>query len=128
MNFLDLALNTSEAAVDISNVILGNNLDINYQNINRISKYLYNISESDRIDPTESLMLAKAIWPNKEDWKGKRDDDLKLQIGLFVKDLELLIELPIERQEILRDACVDLSKSSLNYSRELRGTRKHLAA
>lgn len=126
--YFNLALDTSEVAVDISNIVLGNKVDINYQNINGISKYLYNISQSNRIDSTEDLMLAEAIWPNKEDLKGKRNDDLKFQIWLFAKDLELLTELPTERQEMLRDVCVDLSKSSLNCSRELRGTVRHLVA
>ena len=126
--YFNLALNASEAAVDISNIVFGNNIGINYPNIREISEYLYNISQNNKIDTTEGLMLAEAVWSNRKDWKGKREDYLKFQIRLFAKDLELLTQLSTERQEILRDACVDLSKSSLNYSRQLREARRHLVA
>ena len=70
-------------------------------------------------------MWANAIYPNKQDWKGKKIDNLKLQIYLFKKDLESLSNLPYEKREKLMNACVDLSMSAVRYYNQL---RNYLAA
>ena len=109
---LDIALDASEAAVDIYN------LEYNSPAIKKVINFL-------RYDELDFEMWANAIYPNKEDWKGKKVDNLKLQICLFKKDLELLSTFPYEKREILMNACVDLSKSAVKQFEEL---RSYLAA
>jgi len=65
-------------------------------------------------------MLAEVIWPNNEDLKGKEKDDVYRQINLLAKDLACFKEFSRERQEELRDVCIELSKRSMYYSNPYR--------
>lgn len=112
MNYLDLALDASEVAVDIFN------RQYNSPTIGRIINSLdYNEFNIE--------MWTNTIYPNKQDWEGKKIGDLKLQVYLFKKDLESLPILSKEKQETLMNACVDLSKSAITYYNQL---RSYLAA
>ncbi len=120
--YSNLPYDASEAAIDISNYILGEKHPINYQNIIKISEYLYNIPQNDWIDPHTTIMLAEGIWPNKKDWKGKTDGNLRVQTNLFAKDLASFTELSRKKQETLMNTCVDVSRVTIRRFQELRST------
>ena len=125
MKLYEIRFNASEAAIDIYNLSQGEFIDkINYKNIKEISDELSS-SIRNHISPNDLELLAKTIWPNREDWKGKTTEELKLQVYLFSQDLKYFTELPKERQEELVNACCDLSKSCAFYHS---GFRKDLVA
>lgn len=91
----------------------------NYSNVKDLSKKLNEFSK-EQLDPTGLIMLAEVIWSDDKDLIGKREDDVYLQANLLAKDLACFREFPRERQEELRDVCVELSKKSMYYSNPYR--------
>ena len=118
-NYHDLAslANLSAIAIDFHINKKANEKD--YSNVKDLSKKLDELSK-EQSDPIGLIMLADVIWPNKEDLKGKQDGDFYLQTNLLAKDLACFREFPKERQEELRDVCVELSKRSMYYSNPYR--------
>jgi len=107
MNYLNLSLDASEVAIDIFNK------DYN-------SKTIRNIIDSLGCDEFNLEMWTNTIYPNRQNCKGKKIGELKLQIYLFKKDLESLSILSYKKKETLMNACVDLSKASVRNSKKLR--------
>lgn len=116
-HYLNLSLKACNVAIAIDNHILGRAKEEEYQTIKGLSEGLYAMVEA--YDPDFELMMAETIWPDIKDWPGKTREDTKLQNWLFAKDLSTLIELPRERQEELRDACISLSRMANTYSKPL---------
>ena len=118
-NYRDLALLASLSAIGIDSHIHGLIKEKNYFHIKELAKKLGEFLKK-QSDPTDLVMLGEVVWPNIEDWEGKKNDDVYLQINLFAKDLAYFKEFPRERQEELRDVCVELSKKSMYYSNPCR--------
>jgi len=114
-NYRDLAFLTSSSAIAIDSHINGTAKKEDYSNVEELVKELYKRSK-EQSNPTSLIMLAKVIWPNNEDLKGKKKDDVYLQTNLLAKDLACFREFPRERQEELRNVCIELSKRSMYYS------------
>jgi hypothetical protein len=118
-DYRDLAFLTSLSAIAIDFHINKKANEKDYSNVKELAKELDRLSKK-QVDPTGLVMLAEVIWPNNEDLKGKEKDDVYLQINLLAKDLACFKEFPRERQEELRDICVELSKESMYYSNPYR--------
>jgi hypothetical protein len=114
-NYHDLAFLASLSAIAIDFHINKKANEKDYSNVKDLSKKLDELSK-EHLDPISLFMLAEVIWPNKEDLKGKQDGNFYLQTNLLAKDLACFREFPRERQEELRDVCVELSKRSMYYS------------
>ena len=114
-NYRGLAFLASLSAIATDLYINKGTKEKDYSNVKELAKELGKISK-ERLDPKGLLMLAEVIWPNNEDLKGKKEDDVYLQINLLAKDLDHFREFPKERQEELRYVCVELSKKSMYYS------------
>jgi len=63
-----------------------------------------------QLDPVGLIMLLQVIWPNHEDLKEKKKEDVYLQTNLLAKDLACFRKFSRERQEELRDICIELSE------------------
>lgn len=118
-DYRDLAFLTSLSAIAIDFHINKKANEKDYSNVKELAKELDRLSKK-QVDPTGLVMLAEVIWPNNEDLKGKEKDDVYRQINLLAKDLACFKEFPRERQEELRDVCVELSKRSMYYSNPYR--------
>ena len=113
-NYRDLAILASSSAIGIDSHIHGLIKEKNYLHIKELAKELEGLSK-EKLSPTCLVMLGEVVWPNIEDWEGKKKDDVYLQTNLFAKDLACFKEFPRERQEELRDVCVELSERSMHY-------------
>jgi len=118
-DYRDLAFLTSLSAIAIDFHINKKANEKDYSNVKELAKELDKLSKK-QSDPTGLLMLAEVIWPNNEDLKGKEKDDVYLQTNLLAKDLACFREFPRERQEELRNVCVELSRRSMYYSNPYR--------
>jgi hypothetical protein len=117
--YLDLSMDASLAAIAIDKYLRQKATQEEYENIDRLSKKLYGIRDS--YEPLSDLMMADVIWPNRRDWKGKKVGDTKLHTWLFAKDLSTLKDLSIGRQQELKEACLDLSRTARRSSRPFFG-------
>jgi|SRR3989344_1982034 len=101
------------AAIDIEGHI--QNRDKECESVEYLSKLLEGITsgENPQVKLTDNLIvLGYAIFGRKkfEDyWKGKRTDEVLLQINLVAKDLRDFKSLPEDKQRELSDFCVELS-------------------
>ena len=109
-NYRDLAHLASLSAMVIDSYI--NNWRIKkkeYFYVKELIKELDRLSK-ERLDLGGLVMLAEVIWPNNEDLKRKEKDDVYLQTNLLAKNLARFREFSKEKQEELKDVCVDLSR------------------
>ena len=113
MIYSNLSFEASNVAIAIDNHLLKRATPEEYQTVERLSDKLYGISKDD--DPTSKIMMAEIIWPNREDWKGKKVEDVELQTWLLAKDLSTFISFSRERQEGLRSICLELSNQARKY-------------
>ena len=97
----------SRTALAIDNHMLKRATAEDYQNIRKLSDKLYDISQNH--DSLYLMIIAKAIWPDKKDWKGKNIDDVRMQTWLLSKDILMIEEFTKERQQSLRSICLNLS-------------------
>lgn len=110
-----MAFLASLSAIAIDSHINGRVKEKDYSNVKELVKKLDGLSK-EQSNPTGLIMLADVIWPDNEDLKGKEKDDVYLQINLLAKDLACFREFSRDRQEELRDVCVELSRRSMYYS------------
>ena len=124
--YMALANNASNAAIAIDNYLLGRDTEGRHQTIKELTKVPYGISRVP--DVISEMMMDRVTWPNRT-WIGKTVDDTIVHTWLFARDLEILTELPETRQRELRDACLDLSRESLNeFNLYLKGAKMGLSA
>jgi len=118
-NYHDLAslANLSAIAIDFHINKKANEKD--YSNVKDLSKKLDELSK-EYLDPISLFMLADVIWTNNEELRKKEANDVYRQTNLLAKDLACFRKFPRERQEELRDICVELSKKSMYYSNPYR--------
>ncbi len=115
INYEDLAFLASESAIAIDSHIKGRVKEKDYSNVEELANKLDKFSK-EQLDPIGLLMLAEVIWPNNKDLMGKREYHVYRQTNRLAKDLACFREFPKEKQEELRDVCVELSKKSKYYS------------
>lgn len=84
-----------------------------YQDVQRLSNQLYKILEYP--NPLYEKVMAETIWPDKKDWEGKNRGDIQLQTWLFAKDLLKFRDFSREKQEELRNTCIELSREAQCY-------------
>ena len=113
-HYFDLALEASGVSIAMDNHILGRATKRDYQNIVSLSERLHNIAGNH--ESAYDLIIAGTIWRDREYWKGKTREDVKLKTWLLAKDLESFSEFPEERQKEIRDVCVRLSIKAMSYS------------
>ena len=113
----DLAWEACDAAIAIDNHILGRATLEEYQNVQDLASSLGEISREG--DFSYLVKMARALWPNKNDWRGKVIEDVRSQTSSLSEDLAIFTKLPEERQEYLRAVCVRVSYSVMNLPRYL---------
>lgn len=118
-NYRELASLANLSAIAIDSHINGRIKKENYSNIRALANELDKLSKK-KLDPISHFMLAEVIWPDDKDLEGKKDDDVYPQTNLLAKDLACFEKFPRERQEELRDVCVELSERSMYYSNTYR--------
>ena len=101
-----LPIIASGAALDIECYLQGGEQSSS-EYVNHLAEEVDRISKNPSID--NSVMLTKLAWPNREDLKGKSIEEAYVWANLLAKDLKYFREFPREKQEELRDACMELS-------------------
>ena len=110
----DLSWLVISTIIGIDNHIVERATQEDYNNIKKLSKELYKTSKS-YISPDIEIMLAEVIWPNKEDRKCKKSEDVSLQTWFLAKELETLTKLSRNRQKDLKNTCIKLHEKIINY-------------
>jgi hypothetical protein len=119
-----LDLLASRAAQGIDSYFRGKGKEEYYKHVDQIAKEIDSFSKDPR-DLDWFGILTKIIWPIEENLKGVIED-VYLQANLLAKDLLVFRELSTERQEELRDVCLEISKQARYHRRGLH--RSYLAA
>ncbi|MEK6918241.1 MAG: hypothetical protein AABW51_04815 [Nanoarchaeota archaeon] len=115
----DLAL---KAAIGIGLDLRGENNPY-LKAINDLSKELYEFSrtsEKKASSTSELMILAGVIWPNKENWKGKKVEDVLLQTYLLAKNLETISIATENEKESIKSICLDLQGQFSHYMEQFR--------
>jgi hypothetical protein len=125
MRIWDLAVLASNSAIEIDCHIIGRTKEENYTYTKKLSEEMYHTSR-DHLDPTKLMILWDTIWPGEKDEMWRMVGDVYLHTNLFARDLACFTDLSKERQEGLKDTCIELSGQSMRYDDSYR--RRFLAA
>lgn len=103
-----------DSAISIDKHLRGKAEENDYDSVMALAQEIQEYSGS-YLDLTKRVMFAELIWPNKEDWRGKTQEEVNLQLHLLSKDLYCFRELSRKSQEGLMKACTDLCEKSMHY-------------
>lgn len=90
----------------------------NQEAVERLSTKLQEATE-EPLDLKLFCVISDMLWPMQEDKREKRKDDIILQTHLFAKELKNYQSLSRERQEELKDYCLELFDKILAYENSL---------
>ncbi len=122
----DLAFFINNVAIEIDNHIIGRD-KLEYNNLFRFRKIL-----CDLVSNQWGLAHYVSVFKEPiENYIGKKFDnqakieDLTGELNKIYNDLEPMILLSKEKQESLRDFCVDLSKRTMDYREKYFSSRRY---
>ena len=84
-----------------------------------LTNELYGFSRSWR-EPKINVMFTELFWPEMEGQGYKTVEDVSLQTWLLAKELETIANADRKKQELLKDACFELSRQFYRYSQAFR--------
>ena len=117
--YIDYPMLALEAAIGIDMYLKGK--QNKYQKeLEQLADELDSVSKTE-MSPIQLTMFAELIYgQDRESHKGKNIKEVNLQIRLLSKDLSDMTVLSKEKQEFLKQTCIELSNQFSRYSHPFR--------